>query len=85
MIVENFNIYNKNIFLKLNLSTVDDYRTITKYLSENQIRYHTYQLPEDRNLSVIIRNLLISITEAKIYEALTELKYEVTSVTYLQT
>jgi len=85
MIVENFNIYNKNIFLKLNLSTVDDYRTITKYLSENQIRYHTYQLPEDRNLSVIIRNLLISITEAEIYEALTELKYEVTSVTYLQT
>lgn len=70
LIVENFNINNRNIFLKLNLSTVDDYRTITKYLSVNQIKYHTYKLPEDRNLSVIIRNLPISITEAEIYEAL---------------
>lgn len=84
LIVENFNINNRNIFLKLNLSTVDDYRTITKYLSVNQIKYHTYQLPEDRNLSVIIRNLPISITEAEIYEALLELNYEVTSVTRLQ-
>ncbi|KAE9523020.1 hypothetical protein AGLY_016651 [Aphis glycines] len=41
-------------------------------------------LPEDRNLSVIIRNLPISITEAEIYEALLELNYEVTSVTRLQ-
>jgi hypothetical protein len=82
--IENFKINNKNIFLKLNLSTVVDYRTITKYLSENQIKYHTYQLPEDRNLSVIIRNLPISITEAEIYEELLELNYEVTSVTRLQ-
>lgn len=63
------------MFLKLNLSTVDDHRTVTKYLSENQIKYHTYQLPEDRNLSIINRNLPISITEAEIYEALVELKY----------
>lgn len=84
LIVENFNIHNKNIFLKLNLSAVNDYRTITKYLSENQIKYHTYQLPEDRNLSIIIRNLPISITEREIYEALVELKYAVTSVTRLQ-
>lgn len=84
LINENFNFHNKNIFLKINLSTVDDYRSITKYLSENQIRYDTYQLPEDRNLSVIIRNLPISITKVEIYEALTELEYEVTSVTRLQ-
>lgn len=84
LIVENFNINNKNIFLKLNLSTVVDYRTIPKYLSENQIKYHKYQLPEDRNLSVIIRNLPISITEAEIYEELLELNYEITSVTRLQ-
>lgn len=31
IIVQNLNINNKNIFLKLNLSTVDDYRKITKY------------------------------------------------------
>jgi protein-tyrosine phosphatase len=48
MIVDNFNINNKNVFLKFNLSTVDDYRTITKYLFEIKIKYHTYQLPEER-------------------------------------
>lgn len=83
LIVENFNIRNKSIFLKLNLSSVDECRAVIRYLSENQIKYHTNQLPEDRNLSVIIRNLAISITEAEIYEALLELKYNVTSVTRL--
>jgi len=46
MILDNFNINNKNTILKLNLSTVNDYHTITKYLSEIKIKYHTYQLPE---------------------------------------
>lgn len=84
MIEENFNINNKNVFLKLNLSTVNDYRTITKYLSEIKIKYHTYQLPEERNLSVIIRNMPTSIPEETIFKALVELKYNVTSVTRLQ-
>lgn len=84
MIVDKSNIQNKNIFLKLNLSTVDDYRTVTKYLSGINIKYHTYQLSEDRNLSVIIGDLPISIIEADIYEALSELKFNVTSVIHLQ-
>ncbi|CAI6352698.1 unnamed protein product [Macrosiphum euphorbiae] len=84
MIVDNFNINNKNVFLKLNLTTVDDYRTITKYLSEIKIKYHTYQLPEERNLSVIIRNMPTSIPEETIFKALVELKFNVTSVTRLQ-
>jgi hypothetical protein len=84
MTVDNFNINNKNIFLKLNLSMVFDYRTITKYLSEENIKYHIYQLPEERNLSVIIRNLPISVPEVTIFSALTELKFNVTSVTRLQ-
>jgi len=75
MIVDNFNINNKNVFLKLNLSTVDDFRTITKYLSEIKIKYHTYLLPEERNLSVIIRNLSTSIPEETIFKALGELKF----------
>lgn len=84
MIVENFNIKNKNIYLKLNLSTVDDYRTITKYLTEINIKYHTYQPPEDRNFFIIIRNLPISITEVDVYNALSQLIFNVTSVTHLR-
>jgi len=30
VVTADFNFHNRNIFLKLNLSTVDDYRTITK-------------------------------------------------------
>jgi len=84
VITADFNLHNKNIFLKLNLSTVDDYRSVTKYFSENNIKYHTYQLPEDRNISIIIRNLPTSISEAEIFEELSELKFNVTSVTRLQ-
>jgi len=68
VITADFNFHNKNIFLNLNLSTVDDYRTVTKYFSENNIKYHTYQLPEDRNISVIIRNLPTSISETEIFK-----------------
>jgi hypothetical protein len=85
MIIDNFNINNKNVFLKLNLSTVDDYRIIIKYLSEIKIKYLTYQLPEERNLSVLIRNMPTSIPpEEIIFKALVELKFNVTSVTRFQ-
>lgn len=84
MVVDNFNVNNKDIVLKLNLSTVDDYRTIIKYLSEISIKYHTYQLPEERNLSVIIKNVTTSISKETIFSSLVELKFNVTSVTRLQ-
>lgn len=63
---------------------MSDFWTVTKYFSETNIKYHTYQLPEERNLSVIIRNLPISISEEEIFTTLDNLKYNVTSVTRLQ-
>jgi len=35
--VENFNINYKNTFLKLNLTTVNDYRTVKKYFSKGNV------------------------------------------------
>ncbi|KAL4126829.1 hypothetical protein QTP88_011038 [Uroleucon formosanum] len=49
-----------------------------------QIQYHTYQLPEDKRLSVVIRNLQVPISEETIFSALWELQYEAISVTRLQ-
>jgi len=46
--------------------------------------YHTYEFPENKQLSVIIRNLPVNISEACIYKELVELKFEVASVTRLQ-
>lgn len=79
-----FTIEQKKDSLKLKLSTIDDYRTVTKEFESMQIQYHTYQLPEDKHLSVVIRNLPVSISEKTIFSALWELQYETISVTRLK-
>ncbi|CAI6345144.1 unnamed protein product [Macrosiphum euphorbiae] len=81
---DNFSIVNTKSALKINLNSIDDYRTATKHFDETEIEYHTYQLPENKQLSVVIRNLPVNITEACIYNELQELKFEVASVTRLQ-
>ncbi|KAE9544278.1 hypothetical protein AGLY_001457 [Aphis glycines] len=81
---DNFSIVNTKSALKINLNSIDDYRTATKLFDETEIEYHTYQLPENKQLSVVIRNLPVNISEACIYNELQELKFEVASVTRLQ-
>ncbi|KAE9532988.1 hypothetical protein AGLY_009416, partial [Aphis glycines] len=81
---DNFSIVNTKSALKINLNSIDDYRTATKLFDKTEIEYHTYQLPENRQLSVVIRNLPVNISEACIYNELQELKFEVASVTRLQ-
>jgi len=67
------------------MDSIDDYRTATKLFEDSGIEYHTYQFPENKQLSVIIRNLPVNISEACIlYKKLVELKFEVASVTRLQ-
>lgn len=45
------------------------------------IQYHTYQFSQDKQLSVVICNLPVSIVEETILSALKELEYDVISVT----
>lgn len=44
-----------------------DYRTATKLFNDSGIEYHTYLFPENKQLSVIIRNLPINISEVLVY------------------
>lgn len=81
---DNFSIVNTKSALKINLNSIDDYRSVTKHFDETEIEYHTYQLPENKQLSVVIRNLPVNISEACIYNELQDLKFEVASVTRLQ-
>lgn len=81
---DNFSIVNTKSALKINLNSIDDYRSVTKHLDETAIEYHTYQLPENKQLSVVIRNLPVNISEACIYNELQDLNFEVASVTRLQ-
>ncbi|KAF0747795.1 Uncharacterized protein FWK35_00035643, partial [Aphis craccivora] len=59
---DNFSIVNTKSALKINLNSIDDYRTATKLFNETEIEYHTYQLPENKQLSVVIRNLPVNIS-----------------------
>lgn len=84
IIIDDYSINNTKSALKVNLCSVDDYRATTNYLDESKIDYHTFQLPENKQLSIIIRNLPVNITEQCIFNELIEQKFEVTSVTRLQ-
>ncbi|KAL4143776.1 hypothetical protein QTP88_006062 [Uroleucon formosanum] len=81
---DEFSIANTKSALKVNMDSIDDYRTATKLFDDSGIEYHTYQFPENKQLSVIIRNLPVNISETCIYKELVELKFEVASVTRLQ-
>lgn len=84
MITDELSITQTKYALKINLSSIDDYRHVTKSFDESEIEYHTYQLPSEKPLSIIIRNLPVSISEESVFKALTDLKFSVTSVTRLQ-
>lgn len=43
--------------LKLNLSTTNSFRAVTKFLKEKKFDYYTYQLKEEKAYRVVIRNL----------------------------
>jgi len=81
---DDFSISHTKNSLKLNLTSIDDYRTITKNFDESDTEYHTYQLYSKKQLSIIIRNLPVSISEEMIFNALTEQNYKIESVTRLQ-
>ncbi|KAL4144100.1 hypothetical protein QTP88_006330 [Uroleucon formosanum] len=81
---DEFSIANTKSALKVNMDSIDDYRTATKLFDDSGTEYHTYQFPENKQLSVIIRNLPVNMSEACIYKELVELKFEVASVTRLQ-
>jgi hypothetical protein len=82
--IDDFSITKTKSVLKLNLCSVLDYRATTNYLDKSKIDYHTFQLPENKQISIILRNLPVNITEQCIFNELLELKFEVTSVTHLQ-
>ncbi|KAL4090576.1 hypothetical protein QTP88_025381 [Uroleucon formosanum] len=82
--IDDYSVINTKSALKLNLCSVDDYRAPTNYLDKSKIDYHTFQLSENKQLSIIIRNLPVNITEQCIFNELIEQKFEVASVTRLQ-
>lgn len=67
---QDYTTINTNNSIKINLSDIDDFRTLTKYYSSNKIAYYTYQNPNDKPLSVVIKNTPISLTTDEVTEDL---------------
>lgn len=70
-------------FLRINLSSETDYRNLTKYYLEHKLNFHTFHNPENSPLTVVIRNVPISLKEDEILEALKSQKLPVLKVVRL--
>lgn len=79
---ENYTIQCKTNSMKILLTSPEDFRKLTKYYDEQEIQYHTFQLPDAALLSVVIRNLPISATDDEIKTELSK-KFTVKRVTRL--
>ncbi|KAI4465086.1 reverse transcriptase [Holotrichia oblita] len=53
-------------------TTVADYRALTKFSMKDNIPFHTYQLPSEKLLNVVFRDVPIEIGEKEIYDDLVE-------------
>lgn len=53
-------------------ATESDYRAITKLFSTGGFPYHTYQLPSEKLLNVVLRSVPVEISEKEIYDDLCE-------------
>lgn len=81
--INEFATITKGKFLRVNTSSIEDFRNLTKYYDQQNVKYHTFKNPENNNLSVMIRNIPHSLTETEIKDGLLKLKYPVTKVTRL--
>lgn len=62
------------------MSKQPNFRTLTKFLDEKKYEYYTYKLKNEKDISAVIRNLSMSITELEVMEELKNLKFPVQSV-----
>lgn len=57
-----------------------DYRAITKFFNTELVPYHTYQLPSEKSLNVVLRGVPVEIHEKEIFEDLCERSFAPDSV-----
>lgn len=80
------NIVNKNDYIckalanstiKINISSIDAYRKLAKFLKEKNVIHHTYQLKQERAFRVVIRHLHHSVDIEDVKSELLEKGFEV--------
>lgn len=69
--------------LKINLTTEDDYRALTKYYTDQKVQFHTFQNPNSRPLNVVIRNVPVSLSDEEILNELKSKNLPIVKLTRL--
>ncbi|XP_074042182.1 uncharacterized protein [Leptinotarsa decemlineata] len=67
--------------IKVQPSSVEDYRSMSKLLVRKKIPHHTYTLPEDRQIRAVFRGVPEHLETADIEDALVEKGFQPSSVT----
>lgn len=83
LVISSFSTEIRGQSLKVNLTTIDDYRKLTKFYDSNNIKYHTFKPIQDKNLEFIIRNVPCSLSDEEILDELTALDFPIIKVTRL--
>ena len=69
--------------VKINVSSSDDFRTLTAHLDQLKVQYHSFCPPENKQLSVIMRNVPLSLSDDEIFNELQSQHYPVLKVARL--
>ncbi|CAG9822598.1 unnamed protein product [Phaedon cochleariae] len=75
-----FKAVNTTEGIKVFCDSPDSFRALTRLLDNKKYPFHTYQLPDEKSLRVVLRNVSEHIEPDDISEELTERGFEVTSV-----
>ena len=69
-----------NNVIKINCVTPETYRNLIRYLKENNIYYHTYQLKEERAYRIFIKHLHHSTDIEEIRQEMLELGHKARNI-----
>lgn len=70
--------------IKLHVESAQDFHQTTYFFNKNKIPYHTYQLPEEKLLKVVIRGIPEDINPEEVLEELQQLNYPAINATRMR-
>ncbi|KAI5706794.1 hypothetical protein M8J75_011374 [Diaphorina citri] len=76
-ITKEFKIKDIKDFFKVDIETINSFRTVIKSLDNREVQYHTYRLPIDKTLDVVLKHIPTSIEDQEIVDELELLGYKV--------
>lgn len=71
-----FSFKDSKDFLNINCDTIDCYRDFCKLFDSRKLEYHSFRLPQDRTIDVVIKHMPTAFDDNEIAEELSALGYQ---------